>query len=207
MTPARPAAVPTAVARPGGVSAWNAANALTLLRLLLVPVFVALLFADSGSGTGWRIAAALVFVLAGVTDLVDGEVARRRGVVTDVGKIADPIADKALNGAALVGLSVLQELPWWVTGLILSREIAVTLLRLAVLRHGVIAASRGGKVKTVAQGVAIALFVLPLGAGWQGLAGLVMAFALAVTLLTGADYAVRALRLHRRGTAAGAGSP
>ncbi|MDP9399198.1 MAG: CDP-diacylglycerol--glycerol-3-phosphate 3-phosphatidyltransferase [Actinomycetota bacterium] len=199
--------MPTAVARRRGVSAWNAANALTLLRLLLVPVFVALLFADSGGGTGWRIAAASVFVLAGVTDLVDGEVARRRGVVTDVGKIADPIADKALNGAALVGLSVLQELPWWVTGVILSREIAVTLLRLAVLRHGVIAASRGGKVKTVAQGVAIALFVLPLGAGWQLFAGLVMAFALAVTLLTGADYAVRALRLHRRGAAAGGGSP
>lgn len=200
MTSARPGAVATVTAR-RPVSPWNVANVLTLLRLLLVPVFVGLLFAGGQDSGGWRVAAGAVFILAAVTDLVDGEVARRRGLVTDLGKIADPIADKALVGAALVGLSVLDELPWWVTAVIMAREVGVTLLRLAVLRHAVIPASRGGKVKTMAQGVAIALYVLPLGPGWEALAALVLAFAVAVTVITGVDYIVRALRLRQRGAA------
>ena len=184
-----PSAQPGGVPPPGLV---NVANALTVLRLALVPVFVLLLLAG---GPAWRIAAFAVFLIASVTDLLDGRLARQRGLITDFGKIADPIADKALTGSALVTLSFLGELPWWVTSVILFRELAVTGMRFWVIRHGVIAASRGGKVKTLLQVVAIGLYILP---GPPGVArGLVMAAAVAVTLVTGGDYAARALRLRR----------
>lgn len=176
---------------------WNVANGLTLLRLLLVPVFAVLLFHDGGDETGWRVAACAVFAVAAVTDWIDGQLARSRGLVTDVGTMADPIADKALIGTALVGLSLLGELPWWVTVVVLVREIGVTLLRLWVIRHGVMPASRGGKLKTVLQGVAIGLYVLPL-AGWLATGrAWVMAAAVLVTVVTGVDYLARALRLRR----------
>ena len=182
---------------PSTVSVWNVANALTVLRLLLVPVFGVLLFHDGGHETGWRIAAFLVFAVAAFTDRVDGELARRRHLITEFGKLADPIADKALIGTALVGLSLLDELPWWVTVVILVREIGVTLLRFWVIRHGVLAASRGGKAKTLLQTVAIGLYILPLS-GWpHAVAGVVMAAALALTLVTGFDYVSRALTLRR----------
>src|SRR5206468_10747525 len=113
----------------------NVANGLTLLRLLLVPVFVVLLFAEGGHSPGWRMWAFVVFATATVTDYVDGDLARSRGLVTDVGKVADPIADKALTGAALIGLSSLGDLPWWVTVVILIREIGITGLRFVVIRH------------------------------------------------------------------------
>ena len=183
-----------AAAAPGLI---NVANALTVFRLCLVPVFIVFLLAG---GDGWRIAACAIFGLASATDFLDGELARRRGLITDFGKIADPIADKALTGSALVVLSAMGELPWWVTGVILFRELAVTGLRFWVISHGVIAASRGGKAKTLLQVVAIALYILP---GPFGVVReLVMAAALVVTVLTGADYAVRAVRL-RRATAHG----
>jgi CDP-diacylglycerol---glycerol-3-phosphate 3-phosphatidyltransferase len=170
----------------------NIANALTALRLGLVPVFVAALLAG---GTAWRIVAFVVFVVASLTDLLDGKIARQRGLITDFGKIADPIADKALTGAALVTLSVQGALAWWVTCVILVREVAVTALRFWVIRRGVIAASRGGKAKTLLQVIAIALFVLP---GPPGVVrDTVMAAAVVVTLVTGADYAIRAVRLRR----------
>jgi CDP-diacylglycerol--glycerol-3-phosphate 3-phosphatidyltransferase len=176
----------------------NRANALTVLRLALVPVFVACLLAG---GPGWRVAAFAAFVVASVTDLLDGRVARRRGLITDFGKIADPIADKALTGSALVTLSALGELPWWVTGVILAREITVTVLRFWVIRWGVIAASRGGKLKTLLQVVAIALYVLP---GPLGVARVViMTAAVIVTVITGIDYGVRAVRLRHRAEPAG----
>ncbi len=187
---------------PSKASAWNAANALTLFRLLLVPVFVVVLFHGDGHVTGWRIAAWAVFAVASVTDRLDGEIARRRNLVTEFGKLADPIADKALVGAALVGLSVLSELPWWVTVLILVREVGVTMLRFWVIRHGVLAASRGGKVKTLLQGVAIGLFVLPLSGGLHALAWVIMLAAIVVALATGVDYVARALRLRRGGRSA-----
>jgi CDP-diacylglycerol--glycerol-3-phosphate 3-phosphatidyltransferase len=171
----------------------NLANALTVVRLALVPVVVICLLAG---GPVWRVAAFAAFVLASVTDLLDGRIARSRGLITDFGKIADPIADKALTGAALVTMSFLGWLPWWVTCVILAREIAVTLLRFWVLRHGVIAASRGGKLKTLLQVVAISLYMLPGPPEW--LRTVVMAAAVAVTLVTGADYALRAVRLRRR---------
>ena len=173
----------------------NIANVLTVVRILLVPVFVVCLFAG---GTGWRLAALAAFVVASVTDLLDGRLARSRGLVTDFGKIADPIADKALTGAALISLSALGELPWWVTALILVREFGVTALRFAVIRHGVIAASPGGKLKTLLQVIAICLYVLPESLSPPALVKeVVMAAAVVVTLVTGADYVIRAVRLRR----------
>jgi len=177
-------------------SAWNVPNALTVLRLLLVPLFVWLLLRDSGAETG-RLLAAAVFLVAIITDRFDGDIARRWNLVTDFGKIADPIADKALTGAAFIGLSLLGELAWWVTALVLFREWSVTALRFWVIRHGVMPASRGGKLKTVLQAVALVLYLLP----WQSIAVLhwaalvVMAAAVVVTVVTGVDYVGRALRL------------
>jgi CDP-diacylglycerol--glycerol-3-phosphate 3-phosphatidyltransferase len=179
------------------VSAWNIANALTVLRLVLVPVFLVLLFHNDGHDDVWRVLAFVVFAVASVTDRVDGEIARRRGIVTDFGKIADPIADKALIGAALVGLSLLGELAWWVTVVVLVREIGVTLLRFFVIRHGVMQASRGGKVKTMLQAVGIGLLVLPLGGVLHSVALLIMYAAVVVTVVTGVDYVARAVRLRR----------
>lgn len=170
----------------------NVANGLTVLRLALVPVFVTFLLAG---GAGGRSVAFVAFALASVTDLLDGELARRRSLITDFGKIADPIADKALTGSALITLSYLGELPWWITGVIVFRELAVTGLRFWVIRRGVIAASRGGKVKTMLQIIAISLYVLP----WQvaGVREVVMGAALIVTVVTGVDYTARAVRLRR----------
>ncbi len=140
----------------------NIANVLTGVRLVLVPVFLAALFVDHGQSVQWRLAAFGVFAVAAFTDRLDGQLARSRGLVTAFGTVADPIADKALTGSALVGLSVLGMVPWWATLLMMGREIAITLLRFAVLRHGIIPASRGGKAKTLVQAVAIGFYLLPL---------------------------------------------
>lgn len=185
---------------PSEVSVWNIANALTVLRLVLVPVFVLVLFAHGGHQTGWRIGAWVVFAIASVTDRIDGEIARKRHIVTDFGKLADPIADKALVGAALVSLSLLHELTWWITVVVLAREFAVTLLRFWVIRHGVIPASRGGKLKTLLQAVAIGLYVLPLNGWLHGVAVVIMYAAIVVALATGGDYVLRAIRLRRADT-------
>lgn len=181
---------------PGGSSTKpgliNIPNGLTLLRLALVPVFVVLLVAGS---TTSRVAAFVVFGIASVTDLLDGELARRGGKITDFGKIADPIADKVLTGSALITLSALGALTWWVTGIIMVREIGVTLLRFWVIRHGVIPASRGGKIKTVLQIIAIGLYILPVGLALAR--STVMTAAVLVTLATGVDYVARAIQLRR----------
>lgn len=179
-------------AKPPGPRLLNAANALTVLRLVLVPVFVWFLLSGT---TGGRSIAFVAFAIASVTDLLDGELARRRGLITDFGKIADPIADKALTGSALITLSYLGELPWWVTCVIVVREVAVTGLRFWVIRRGVIAASRGGKAKTMLQIVAISLYVLPWHL-WL-IREIIMGAALVVTVVTGLDYAARAIRLRR----------
>ena len=173
-------------------SLLNIANALTVVRLLLVPVCVAFLAAG---GTSYRYVAFAAFAVASMTDLADGELARRRNLITDFGKIADPIADKALTGSALVTLSVLGELAWWVTIVILARELAVTLLRFWVIRRGVIAASRGGKIKTLLQIIAISLYILPWAIPVER--ELLMGAAVVVTVATGIDYTVRAIHLHR----------
>lgn len=188
--------VPDHAGDPIGTSRWvTLPNFLTLVRLLLVPVLAVLLLADDGLDPALRWAATAVFVIAALTDLADGEIARRSGTVTTVGKIADPVADKALTGVALIGLSVLGDLPWWVTIVILVREVGVTALRFVVIRHGVIPASRGGKAKTVAQVIAIALYLAPLDAWADPVRVIAMGIALVLTIVTGIDYAVRAWRL------------
>ncbi len=182
------------------VSSWNIPNALTVMRLLLVPVFVAVAWVGfDRNDASWQAWGALIFLAAAVTDLLDGELARRTGQVTSFGKVADPIADKALTGSALVVLSWFGLLPWWVTVVIITREVGVTVLRFWVIRHGVMAASRGGKLKTALQIVAITLYLLPLASEAFRVAEWVMAAAVVVTLVTGVDYVMRAFALRRDG--------
>ena len=184
----------------------NIANVLTVLRIVLVPFFIWFLLADEQNYSWWRWAAVLTFSVAIYTDKLDGDLARKHGLVTDFGKIADPIADKLLIGAALIILSGLGELGWWITILILIREIGITVLRFIVIRYGVIPASRGGKIKTVLQTAAIFLYLLPMTPQWVWLnvvALIVMLAALVVTLLTGGDYIVQAATLRRKGLARG----
>ena len=185
---------------------WNLPNILTMLRIALVPFFVWCLVADApglhAHNGLWRWAAVVVFAVAIYTDKLDGDIARSRGLVTDFGKIADPIADKLLIGSALVMLSLLAELPWWLTVLILVREWGITALRVVVIRYGVMPASRGGKLKTVVQTAAIFLYVMPLAsiAPWLGVVSFaVMLAALAITLWTVGEYVVEALKLRARG--------
>jgi CDP-diacylglycerol--glycerol-3-phosphate 3-phosphatidyltransferase len=180
----------------------NLANVLTGIRIILVPVFLVCLFVGDGHETVWRIAAFGVFAVAVITDRFDGALARNYGMVTEFGTLADPIADKALIGSALIGLSILGDLPWWITILIMVREIGITALRLVVLRHGVIPASRGGKLKTLVQAVAIGLFILPLSGFWLTAAWVVMWAAVVLTVITGIDYVVSAIR-DSRGRPAG----
>ncbi|MFG2887151.1 CDP-diacylglycerol--glycerol-3-phosphate 3-phosphatidyltransferase [Streptomyces sp. NPDC048297] len=182
-------------------SVWNVANLLTMLRLLLVPGFVALMLAGGGYDPAWRSLAWAAFAIAMITDLFDGHLARTYNLVTDFGKIADPIADKAIMGAALICLSALGDLPWWVTAVILGRELGITLLRFLVIRYGVIPASRGGKLKTLTQGVAVGMYVLAL-TGWLAtLRFWVMAAAVVLTVVTGLDYVRQAIVLRRQGIA------
>jgi CDP-diacylglycerol--glycerol-3-phosphate 3-phosphatidyltransferase len=198
-TPSVPPAAEALGAAVARVPLVNIANILTVTRLVLVPVFLLTLFAGDGHSTGWRMVAFVVFAVGSITDYIDGHLARKYGLVTDFGKVVDPIADKALTGAALFGLSILAELPWWVTLTIAGRELAVTLLRFWVIRYGVIAASYGGKVKTFAQIIAIGLYLLPLPAALDPVLWVGMGIALVLTVVTGLDYVVRALRLRAAG--------
>lgn len=191
---AQPAAAPP--------SPWNIANALTMLRLVLVPLFGWLLLVDGGQSPGYRYLATACFGAAMITDRIDGDIARSRGLITKFGQIADPIADKALMTMAFVGLSVIDVIPWWVTVLVLVREWGITLLRFVVIRHGVMPASRGGKIKTVLQTVAIIALTLPLETWpvavlWIVFAYVALTVALIVTVATGLDYVRDALRLRR----------
>jgi CDP-diacylglycerol--glycerol-3-phosphate 3-phosphatidyltransferase len=179
----------------GRVPLLNAANVLTAVRLVLVPVFAASVVASDFTHAGWRMTACLIFVVASATDLVDGWIARRFALVTSLGKVADPIADKALTGAALVLLSWYDRLPWWVTVVILVRELGITALRFWVIRHGVIAASRGGKIKTALQILAITWYLWPMPDPLAVVGPWIMGAAVVVTVLTGFDYIAQALRL------------
>ena len=192
----------------GPVSAWSVPNLISLVRIALVPVFVVVLLASSSSsadggadGGGLRWLATALFIVAISTDSLDGHLARSRNLITDLGKILDPVADKALTGAALVVLSVLVQLPWWVTIPILVREIGITVYRFAVLSKRVIPASRGGKLKTVLQSVAIALALAPLphllGPWVSSVNTVFMAAAFVVTLVTGVQYLVDDRRQNR----------
>jgi CDP-diacylglycerol---glycerol-3-phosphate 3-phosphatidyltransferase len=181
---------------------WNIANVLTMVRLLLVPGFVLLLVHAGGHSPAWRSFAWAAFAIAMITDFFDGELARRHDLVTDFGKIADPIADKAIMGAAFICLSVLGNLSWAVTGIILFREIGITLMRFWVIKHGVIPASRGGKLKTLTQGIAVGMYVLALTGPLATLRAWIMVIAVALTVVTGLDYIRQAGALRKRGLAA-----
>lgn len=168
----------------------NVPNALTVARLLIVPLFGYLVLGVSQTQSAqW--AGATIFLIAAITDLIDGVWARKYGLVTNFGKIADPIADKALIGTALVALSITGEIPWWVTGVILFREVAITIMRFWVINHGVIPASRGGKVKTVSQIIALVAYLIPVSGWVEVVAQMSLGVALAMTIVTGIDYAVK----------------
>ena len=177
-------------------SALNVPNALTTFRIVLVPLFAWMLLAHPDE-PGWRVLTAVVFTVAILTDTLDGHLARKHNIITRFGKLADPIADKALTGMAFIGLSIIDELPWWVTITMLVREWGITLLRFVMLRYGVMAAGRGGKIKTVIQAVAVILYLLPLP-GWAHLvAMIVMGLAWLITMVTGLDYIREAIKLRR----------
>ena len=182
-------------------SPWNSANLVTMARILLVPFFAWALLVDGGESVTWRLVATGIFVVAATSDRLDGYLARRYDLVTDLGKLLDPIADKLLVGTALALLAwPLGELPWWVPVVVLARELGVTLLRFAVLKYAVMPASRGGKLKTVLQTVAITLFLLPLAhlPVWVAVvAWVVLAAAILVTVVTGLEYAYQGWRLRR----------
>jgi CDP-diacylglycerol--glycerol-3-phosphate 3-phosphatidyltransferase/cardiolipin synthase len=181
-------------------SAWNLANVLTVLRIVLVPFFAWALLVDGGHTVSGRLTATAIFVVAALTDRLDGWVARRSGTITDLGKLLDPIADKLLVGTALVLLSALGDLWWWVTVVILVRELGITAMRFFLLRYVVLPASRGGKLKTVLQSFAIGLYLLPLDqmpTFVSVVAAVLMAAAVVVTVVTGLDYVRAAVRIRR----------
>jgi CDP-diacylglycerol--glycerol-3-phosphate 3-phosphatidyltransferase len=189
---------PVPLAAPRPVSLYNPANLLTAVRIVLVPVFVAIVIVSEMTEPAWRMAACLTFCVASATDFADGWIARRYELVTSFGKVADPIADKTLTGSALILLSAYDLLPWWVTVLILVREWGVTALRFWVIRYGIIPASRGGKLKTALQIAAIAWFLWPVPEPFDVIGVALMVAALIVTMVTGADYVLQAVRLRRR---------
>jgi CDP-diacylglycerol--glycerol-3-phosphate 3-phosphatidyltransferase len=202
-TPQRTNSMRGRVARSGDTPAsnGNVANIITVVRIFLAPVFIWLLIADDGKLGALRYLAAALFVLAIVTDSVDGILARRQNLVTDFGKILDPIADKVLIGGALVALSILGELWWWVTIVILVREFGITIFRFIALRNRVISASWAGKVKTIVQAVAISFYLVPLwlflGDWMHWFNAALMAIAFALTVYSGAEYLVKAYQLRR----------
>ena len=184
-------------------SNWNVPNVLTVLRIVLVPVFVVLLFMDPVNQF-WRLMATLVFIVAMLTDLADGHIARKYNLITDFGKLWDPVADKALTGAAFVSLSILGELPWFFTIIILLREWGITWVRAVIAKYGIMAANKGGKLKTLTQTFALILFSLwlpGLPGAVQVLAWLLMWAALILTVVTGIDYLKHAWAIRRKGKA------
>lgn len=188
-----------------GPSPWNLPNVITVTRIFFAPVCLILILVDGGSGGSLRWWAAGVFVVAMATDGIDGHLARSRGLVTDFGKIADPIADKGMVAAALIALSIVHDLPWWVTIVILLREIGITVYRMIVLAKRVVPASRAGKLKTVVQVVAITAALIPLsyvagplGAAWMWLDIVTMTLAVLLTIYSGVMYLLDAERLHQQ---------
>ena len=172
----------------------NLPNSLTVLRLLALPFCAYALFKNGGNDSTWRIIAWCGFFCVGLTDLMDGKLARARNQVTSFGTFLDPVADKAAIGTAMIGLSIQGRLWWWVTTVILFREVAVTVLRLAVIRGGVIPASKGGKLKTLMQGFGIGFYVLPLPHWLELPRNIFMAATVIITLITGYDYFSKAIK-------------
>ena len=182
-------------------------NAITIVRILCAPVFLWMLLADQGADGALRWWAAALFIVAIATDGIDGYLARKHEIVTDLGKLLDPIADKALTGCAFVGLSILGELPWWVTIVVLVREVGITVYRFAVVSDHVLAAAWMGKLKTVAQAIALSLALLPLWTivgEWIHVVNTVaMWIAVILTIASGLDYVVTEVRARRARTAPG----
>jgi CDP-diacylglycerol--glycerol-3-phosphate 3-phosphatidyltransferase len=181
-------------------SNWNVPNVLTTARIVAVPFFAWALLTDGGDSITWRCVAFVIFALAMITDKIDGDLARKHNLITNFGKIADPIADKAVTGMAFIGLSIVGDVWWWVTIIVLIREWSVTLLRLSILKRVVIAAADLGKIKTTFQAVALATLCLPLRdpdlASWLEVPGEVifyvaqacLAIAVALTLWSGWEF-------------------
>jgi len=190
----------------GPVSAGNLANLITVLRIAIAPVVLWLLIVDASEWGTWRIVAAALFILAISTDGVDGALARRRNLITNAGIILDPVADKALTGAAFIGLALVAELPWWIVIVVLGREILITVFRLIMLPKRVIPASRGGKVKTLSQAIALGSWLTPtwlvLGEWVFVLNDWLMGLAVVLTVVTGIDYLIRGARAPRSTDAA-----
>lgn len=187
-------------------------NTITIVRIFMAPIFLWMLLADAGADGALRWAAAAVFIVAIATDGIDGYLARRYEIVTDLGKLLDPIADKVLTGFAFIGLSILGELPWWVTIIVLIREVGITVYRFIVVSDHVLAAAWMGKLKTVAQAVALSLALLPLwtlvGEWVFWVNGVTMTIAVALTIASGIDYIVSEIRASgRNGSDASSDSP
>ncbi|MEY5004622.1 MAG: CDP-diacylglycerol--glycerol-3-phosphate 3-phosphatidyltransferase [Actinomycetota bacterium] len=179
-------------------SPWNLPNAITVARILAVPFFVWSLVAIADTESPMRWLSVLIFIVIMASDGIDGAIARKRGLITNFGKILDPIADKILIGAALVALSLLNELPWWITLVILVREIGITVFRMAILHREVHGASWAGKLKTVTQSIAVSLALAPfadlLGTWMYAVNTVVMAAAVVLTVWSGAEYLWKAWR-------------
>jgi CDP-diacylglycerol--glycerol-3-phosphate 3-phosphatidyltransferase len=172
----------------------NLPNSLTIFRILALPFCAGALLNDGGINPRWQWIAWFSFFVVGMTDVLDGRIARNRNQVSKLGIILDPIADKAFIATALIGLSYLGKLPWWVTAIILLRELSVTVLRFAVLKREVISASKGGKFKTLIQNFSVGLYILPLPSFLFLPRDILLGVAIALTLTTGFDYFRNALR-------------
>jgi CDP-diacylglycerol--glycerol-3-phosphate 3-phosphatidyltransferase len=166
----------------------NLPNALTIFRILALPFCAYALFKNGGDDDSWRIIAFTLFFIVGLSDILDGKIARSRNQITEFGKLLDPIADKAMLATASIGASLLGMLSWWVTAIFLIREVAVTILRFAVIKKGVIPASKSAKLKTFFQSFGVGFYILPLPSYLNIPRDLFMAVAIYLTITTGVDY-------------------
>lgn len=171
----------------------NLPNALTIFRILALPFCAWALFKEGGEDPTWQIIAWTSFFLVGLTDILDGRIARKRNQVSSFGAILDPIADKAFIGTALIGLSILGKIPWWVTAIILFREIGITIIRLAIVNRKVISANRGGKIKSLLQNFSVGFYILPLPENLYLPRDILLGAAVVLTLATGLEYLRNAL--------------
>ena len=172
----------------------NLPNALTIFRILALPFCAYALFKNGGDDDSWRIIAFTLFFIVGLSDILDGKIARFRNQITEFGKLLDPIADKAMLATASIGASILGMLSWWVTAIFLIREVAVTILRFAVIKKGVIPASKGAKVKTFFQSFGVGFYILPLPSYLNLPRDIFMAVAIYLTISTGVTYFRKALK-------------
>ena len=163
-------------------------NVITSLRIAFLPVGAYALFKNGGDDPTWQIISWWIFFALGLSDILDGNLARSRNTITEFGKFLDPIADKAMIGTAMVSLSILGRMPWWITVVILVREIGITILRLMIINRGVIPANKGGKIKATLQNFGVGFYVLPLSSSLYWFRDGFMYIAVTLTIVTGAYY-------------------